>query len=343
MSTQKPSLTGALLGTAVGDALGLPTEGLNRVRTKRFLGDRPLDHRFFLGWGMISDDTEHAALVLQALTVSCDGCRFVRSLAWRLRWWFVGLPAGVGLATAKACLKLWAGVSPDASGVRSAGNGPCMRAVVLGAALAEDREKLIDLVDRSSRLTHRDPRAIDGGRVVAVAAAWARQGMTPKKLLNELKTVVETEDWWAKLDLIDRALEEDWTPDRFTHELDCPHGVTGFVMHSAPVALWCWLRTPDDFRATLETAISLGGDTDTVGAIAGGLAGARLGEQGIPAEWLRGVSDYPRSIEWLRRLALAVEANESPPKLNVLTLPFRNLFFLLVVLGHGFRRVVRRY
>ena len=74
---------------------------------------------------MISDDTEHTLMVAQSLLKHPDDAdAFARSLAWRLRWWVLGLPAGVGLATARACLKLWLGFSPERSGIWSAGNGP---------------------------------------------------------------------------------------------------------------------------------------------------------------------------------------------------------------------------
>lgn len=347
MLEEKPSLAGCLLGTAVGDSLGLPTEGLCRERANRFIGPGPLEHRFFLGRGMLSDDTEHACFTLEALAISGgDESRFSRSLAWRLRWWFAGAPAGIGLATAKACLKLWVGTSPSKSGVNSAGNGPCMRAAVLGAALSEDRTRLLSLVDRSSYLTHRDPRAVDGGRVVAVSAARARQvangELSAAQLIDELHEIVVTEEWRSRLNLLGSALHEAWTAERVLDGLGCPKGVSGFVMHSAPAALWCWLRSPTDFRRVVESAICLGGDTDTVGAIVGGLAGAGLGEEKIPASWLKGVRDWPRTTDWLQRLAEAVEQGlPVPKKFSVGAVP-RNAWFLAVVLGHGFRRLFRR-
>src|SRR4051794_5884011 len=89
-------LTGALLGTAVGDALGLPREGLSRRRAQRLYGKGPIRHRFVLGRGMLSDDTEHACMTAQALLAAPeDEMRFARSLAWRLRGWLAAMPAAV--------------------------------------------------------------------------------------------------------------------------------------------------------------------------------------------------------------------------------------------------------
>src|SRR5713101_4712985 len=120
-------LAGVILGTAVGDALGLPREGLSRRRARKLFGPPPFHHQFLFGRGMTSDDTEHTCMVGQALLrAPSDPDRFARSLGWRLRFWLLGLPAGLGRATLRAVVKLWLGFSPHHSGVRSAGNGPAM-------------------------------------------------------------------------------------------------------------------------------------------------------------------------------------------------------------------------
>ena len=172
MTIRRSSVVGAILGTAVGDALGLPYEGLSPRRAQGLLGT-PDRYRFFLGRGMVSDDTEHACMVMQALIAAGDDVHsFTHDLAWRLRFWLLGLPAGIGLATLKAAIRLWLGVPPERSGVCSAGNAPAMRSVVLGAAI-EDLELLRHLVTASTRLTHTDPKADYGAFAVALAARMA--------------------------------------------------------------------------------------------------------------------------------------------------------------------------
>src|SRR5882672_9925214 len=110
---RRNAFSGVLLGTAVGDALGLPAEGMSRLRIRaRWRGE--WRHRFLIGRGMLSDDTEHTLFVAQSLlTHPDDVVAFQRCLAWKLRWWLLGLPAGIGLATLKAILKLWIGISPS--------------------------------------------------------------------------------------------------------------------------------------------------------------------------------------------------------------------------------------
>ena len=143
---REQTIIGCLLGTAVGDAVGLACEGLHRRRQGRMFphldGPRLLGHH-----GMVSDDTEHTCLVAQALIESAgDPGLFTRALARRLRWWLLGLPAGVGWATLRATLKLSVGVPPTRSGVRSAGNGPAMRSALLGVCWGHVPARLRALV-----------------------------------------------------------------------------------------------------------------------------------------------------------------------------------------------------
>lgn len=120
---------------------------------------------------MVSDDTEHTCMVAQALIVSGGDIRlFSRSLAWRLRFWLLGLPAGIGLATLRALVKLWLGFPASRSGVFSAGNGPAMRAAIIGAAFGGRPERMRGLARTSTRLTHTDPKAERGALAAHQAA-----------------------------------------------------------------------------------------------------------------------------------------------------------------------------
>lgn len=98
----------------------------------------------------------------------------------------------------------------------------------------------------------------------------------------------------------------------------------------------------------MEDIVRLGGDTDSAGALVGALSGAECGAKALPSEWLDGFCDWPRSKAWMRGLAESLgemEKGKSPgPKAFFwpAILP-RNLFFLVVVLGHGFRRMFPPY
>lgn len=349
-------IAGVLLGTAVGDALGLPREGLSRRRGLRIFGGPPLQHRFVFRRGMISDDTEHLCMTAQAmLRAPDDASAFTRSLAWRLRWWLLGIPAGTGFATLRAILKLWLGFAPESSGVWSAGNGPAMRAPILGACLSDRPDQLRAYVHASTRLTHTDPKAEHGALLVAHAA---RHGILQGNQAGDFFATIRTQipDLDPELnDLLGKLaahLERNACATELADALGLSRGVTGYMYHTVPLALYCWLRHRDDFRSAVEEVIALGGDTDSTAVLVGALAGATLGANAIPREWLDGLLEWPRSIAWMRilaaRLAELFPADgpgkaEGPIPLFWPGLIPRNLFFLVVVLLHGFRRLLPPY
>ncbi len=352
---REKAVLGCLLGTAVGDALGLPYEGLSRQRQRR-LYPEIRGHRFLFGRGMTSDDTEHTCLVAQAVIVSGGNEQaFARTLAWRLRFWLLGLPAGIGVASLKALAKLWLGFPSDRSGVFSAGNAPAMRSAVLGVCWGHDPQKLRTLVGITTRMTHTDPKAEFSALAVAQAAHLASTGneqdFTPRGYCEKLESLLGGEGQ-ELVELVRRAarsVELGETPEAFAEALGLGRGVTGYVYDTVPVALHASLRYSDDCRSAILAVIRCGGDTDTLAAITGGIVGARVGAKGIPAEWLRGLAEWPRSISWMGNLAervTEVSATGRPQRaiaVSTLGLFLRNLFFLLVVLIHSLRRLLPPY
>jgi ADP-ribosyl-[dinitrogen reductase] hydrolase len=85
--------------------------------------------------------------------------------------------------------------------------------------------------------------------------------------------------------------------------LGLQRGISGYVYHTVPLALYCWLGHRGNFQRAIEEVIALGGDADSTGAAVGGIAGATLGAAGIPADWLDGLPEWPRSVIWMRWLA----------------------------------------
>lgn len=346
------ALEGCVLGTAVGDALGLPYEGLSPQRAAKWLGP-PNRHRLVFGRGLVSDDTEHTCMVAQALIeAASDVDAFQRGLARRFRGWLLTLPAGVGFATLRAIVRLWLGYGPNRSGVFSAGNGPAMRAAILGV-FCEDRDQLRLLVRASTRLTHTDPKAEYGAYAVALAAqiASTKLNASPEHYLQEL-----SKSWGDEarelIDLISRAADSaaaSKSTPTFACELGLSRGVSGYVYHSVPVALHAWFAHSRDYRAAVTSVIACGGDADTTAAIVGGILGAAVGRDGIPQEWLNAVGDWPRSISWMEQLAVQLSivkelgTAEHAPRLPIAGVIVRNIVFLLIVLYHGFRRLLPPY
>jgi ADP-ribosylglycohydrolase len=304
---------------------------------------------------MVSDDTEHACMTAQAVIASGgDADRFVHSLSWRLRFWMLGLPAGVGLATARAILRLWAGASWRRSGVYSAGNGPAMRSPVLGVLYTRQPTVLRELVSRSTLLTHTDPKAFLGAMAVAIAAreaATKRGKIQPDAFVAMLKVELG-DDADELLSLVRRAIASvarGGSTIEFARSLGLDNGVSGYMYHTVPVVLHAWLSSPMDYEAAVSAVIDCGGDTDTTAAITGGIVGAATGIGGIPAAWVDGLAEWPCGVAWIRRVAVrSVEVAErglpgSPVHFNVPGQLVRNLFFLAVVLLHGCRRFFPPY
>lgn len=296
----------SLRGVALGDSLGLPYEGLKSPRNLKLM-PLPLRQRLVAGWGAVSDDAAQSAMALYALALSPDDpVAFQRHFARMLRLWFWSLPPGVGLATIRACLKLSIGIQPPQSAVHSAGNGAAMRAAVMGAALRGDARRRVAFVQACAEVTHSHPDAIAGAQLVALAAAADDE----EHFRQEARTVAPDWDW-------DRPGPSS--------------GPTGYVVFSVNAALNICERF-STLPEALTEVIRLGGDTDTVGAMVGGILAARLSALDYPPQWDRW-RGFPgpqfRTLEDCRPRYSRLLGH------HVGTLP--------IILGHGFRRLLPPY
>ncbi len=351
---KEKAIIGCILGTAVGDALGLPYERMSGSRGRRLLGP-PDRFRFFFRHGLVSDDTDHTCLVAQSLILSrIDPDRFSRSLARLLRWWIVTLPAGVGSATLRSILKLWIGFPPGRSGVFSAGNGPAMRSSLLGVVFGDHPVILKEFVKRSTQITHTDPKAYQGALAVAHAAflSASQEQVFPTDYPKTLQNLIADQHADEFITLIGRAAqsaEKGEQVSSFSERIGCRNGISGYVFHTVPCVIQTWLRYQNDFSGGIREMISAGGDADTTAAILGGIIGSRVGKEGIPPEWISGLWEWPRTVGWMEQLGHALaqgltgDRYANCPRLFWPALPIRNLVFLLVVVGHVIRRLAPPY
>jgi len=167
--------------------------------------------------------------------------------------------------------------------------------------------------------------------------------------LHRLPSLGQDDEWQSLCRKLSDGLAREVSVSLFAEELGLQKGVSGYAYHSVPVALYAWLRHPGDFPAALKAGLNCGGDTDTVGAIIGALAGTTCGEQGIPTEWLARIWEWPRSCGFIKQVAtgLAQQSTARKPLGPVRyfwpgLIP-RNLLFLLIVLTHGFMRMAPRF
>ena len=132
-------------------------------------------------------------------------------------------------------------------------------------------------------------------------------------------------------------------------ELGLSKGVSGYVYHCVPVVIHCWLSHQDNFQAAMRSIISCGGDADTNAAMVGGILGAKGGPDSIPPELLKGLLLCPFSMKSLQALSSQLQTTlESGRRCQPVCPSWwfvlaRNVFFLCVVLLHGFRRLLPPY
>ncbi len=338
----------------MGDSIGLPAEGLSPSRARKLFPGR-WRHRLLINGGMVSDDTDHTVFVAQSLLAHPDSVElFMRRLSRCLRWWFLSLPPGIGFATVRSILRSWV-ISPLRSGVYSAGNGPAMRSAPIGAFFASSPKRMNDYVQASTRLTHTDPRALTGAKAVALIAGWSiRDQLEERPELQDFLELLqqagsEDPEWETVIDSISAAYGQRLSVKQFAESLGLSKGISGYVYHTVPVVVYAWYLHFGSFEDTLSSVLSCGGDTDTTGAISGALAGAVTGEGGIPADWMKGLNDWPRGVAILRAIAdqLAEKRegsqNGSPVRYFWPGMLLRNLFLLAIVLLHILRRLAPPY
>lgn len=332
-------LRGVLLGAALGDALGLPTEGMSPERIARRFGR--LDRFRMLGaTGFVSDDTEQAALVAQSLgrypddPTACSNA-FRRSLAG----WFWRLPWGVGMATIKACLRATCGLRP--SGVHSAGNGAAMRAAVVGVFFADDPDARLRFGRALAEVTHLDERAAAGALFVSELAAAVCQTADRAESFHVALAIVNEPQLHAALIRGEALAASAAETAHAAKELR----TTGYVLHTVPFAAFCFLRYGDHPLPALQEAIAAGGDTDSIAAVLGGWLGALHGEAKLPADLLIRIHNGPFGPSHLRALGTHLDHVHrgepgTPPGYSPLAALLRNLLLYPVVLAHGFRRLL---
>lgn len=359
--SKQRAIVGCILGTAVGDAVGLACEGLSRGRQARMFPELNGYKLLPFGKGMCSDDTEHTCMLAQSLITNAarihhdadKGRAFGSSLGWRLRFWLLGLPAGIGLATLRSIIKLWIGFPARYSGVYSAGNGAAMRVALIGVCYGDNPPVMRALVRAATRVTHTDPKAEHGAAAVALAAHMAASGskVTPADYARRLRELLgdEARELHGLVDHVARSVEAKESAADYVARNGGGDGVSGYIFHTVPAALHVWLSHQDDYRNGVTAMVRLGGDSDTSAAIVGAIIGARVAKDGIPAEWLRDLWEWPRTPQWMERLGerLAEHCSRGVSgdsvRINPLSLMIRNILFIPLVLAHGFRRLLPPY
>ncbi|MGF1664547.1 MAG: ADP-ribosylglycohydrolase family protein [Kineosporiaceae bacterium] len=304
MTGERDRALGALTGLALGDALGMPTQLLPREEVRRRWGTlaglvaAPADHELSAGLpaGHVTDDTDQA-VILGRLLVEGGGRIDPGTLAERLLAWEAGMVARgsadlLGPSTRRALEQVAAGAPPGTTGRWGDTDGAAMRIAPVGIACPpEPLDRLVDLVADAGRLTHDTTVANAGACAVAAAVSHGVAGASvPEALAAGTAAAragasrghyvpgaeVAERIAWA-LGLVRDAADPLDTVARLV-------GTGVATQEAVPAAFAVLALHPDDpWRACLAAA-ELGGDSDTVAAMAGAIAGACHGEAALPRD-----------------------------------------------------------
>ncbi|MEU9479753.1 ADP-ribosylglycohydrolase family protein [Streptomyces sp. NPDC048191] len=271
---------GAVLGSAVGDALGAPFEfGPEGAFSARF--PRPGQGGEMCGgggWepGEATDDTQMAVLTAESLLDR--GGLDLPDVFRRFQRWAAADPKDIGLQTEAV---LTGGDPWDTAAAlhfqvsqRAAGNGALMRAAPSAVRFARDgRAPTMTAARRLSALTHGDGAAWEGTAALHDLIRVALEGEDPLVAVPQTLAALHP-DHRQRYSVV---LSPDWHPDHATE-------FNGAVWPCLGSAVWA-LRTTASYEEAVRAAVDLGGDTDTVAAVTGALAGAVYGAGSIPARW----------------------------------------------------------
>jgi len=345
---RKDAIHGLMMGVAIGDAVGLPREGLRRRVALKLFGRPKLAYRLLPGIGLYSDDTQLMLMAAQSILRSLSEWRpFGRSYLHRLAWYPLSLPAGAGKATMLAALKSWLRVTGLPTGCNSAGNGPVTRAMFLTLALHGTDHRIAKWVEDSTRLTHTNPLAIDGclvlSRLTQIAGSTRTKAIDQLDALQQAISVSKEAAIRDKLLELKPFLEQGRSPSAVARHFGWEKGASGFIVPTTIMAAYCFLRYPANFDQAVRSAIRLGGDTDSIAAIVGGLVGAHIGFGKLPSDLVARIKVAPHDSVWIAEMAERLShwphgvddlhyapALPSSPLMQVI----RNLLMLFLILLH---------
>lgn len=282
-----------LFGVAVGDALGVPVEFTSRESLKT---NPVTDMRAFGSHrqpaGTFSDDGSLtfclAASMADGFSLEDTAKRFVQ---WKhaAYWSAHGEVFDIGNTTRIAIDRMARGIQPELAGGFSDadnGNGSLMRILPLVFHIRHlPVEERYALTKQVSSLTHGHIRSVIACFYYLEFARLLLDGVDKYEAYRQVETLVksylkELRINQEEIKIFDRLLNEDI---QFLPETSIFSG--GYVLHSLEAAIWCLLNH-DNFPDTVLRAVNLGSDTDTTGAIAGGLAALLYGFDAIPAGWV---------------------------------------------------------
>ncbi len=273
-----------MLGTMVGDALGMPAEGLSRDDLKEQFGRLDSLREGPLPPGEFTDDTEMTVGLCESLVDKgeFDLQAVAQSMAHNFTPWRNYSPHVYGIMA-----RIRQGMDWDSPGTSSWGSGAACRVAPIGVLYADDAETA-EHAAAQARITHTHPNGVAGAVVQALAVGQATvAGLFESALETDelLKTLtVQVSDYSvAMADSLERIrdLRRQDSPEQLAAAIARVYPCDGNTVGTVPAALAAFLLS-DSFEGAVIAAVNCGGDTDTIGAMTGALAGAFFGIKAIP-------------------------------------------------------------
>lgn len=303
---------GALLGTFVGDALGKPIEGMERDRIlSKFDGELREMKGSLLRMskaGTYTDDTEMMIGLAEGLVgsgkVDCSviASKFVDNF-------HIFRNYGPGTIRVIHALKKkgrWDGPAKRLfKGEGSYGNGSAMRIAPLGCVYYDMPDRIRPAAEDCSRITHAHPLGMEGGVIQAWAVAMVvgtdpRDVIDPLAFVDTLLKVTDKAEYVTRLESIKEFLRRDEPPGPFEVIDALGNDIRAFT--AVPAAIYSFLRNWRSFEEAVVYGVNLGGDTDTIGAMAGALAGGLYGVGAIPERWSKALEDDDKGRSYVLEL-----------------------------------------
>ncbi len=307
MSDVRSHYEGCLLGLAIGDALGAPAESLSydEIRT-RWPPDGIRSFYPFRGLspGSYTDDTEMSIAVARGLLGAEDfGTESImESMTRAFINWLENTDStrSPGNSCMRGVNNLKSGIHWSESGVvHSKGCGTAMRAAPIGLAYPHAIDALTNMASHVSLMTHGHPCATAGSFATAFLVARSLDGTNTADILVELirKSARISEEFAKYIMRVPIVLGME--------DLKDAHIMlgAGWVAEEAVAgAVYANIKHPYSFKDCVLEAANSGGDTDSKACIAGAIAGARLGRDALPTEWVEGVEDRTLLIDLAKKL-----------------------------------------
>jgi len=291
---------GCILGLAVGDALGMPTEFLTVEDIRGRWGPRGVQGFEGGHWppGHFTDDTQMTlALAEGILAAGRDASvdEIMAEVADEFVHWMrdpLGGHRAPGNTCLTGCRNLADGVYWREAGVAdSKGCGSAMRAAPIGLVWPGDYERIREVAIAQSLATHEHPCALAGSVAAAALVSMALEGMAPAEMLERVIALTEeiSDEFVAQMVVVPEVLDLPGDRKRSHAQAWIDLGGGWVAEEAVAGALYCFLRSPGDYRATVLHAANTDGDSDSLACIAGAISGAYNGLDAIPQEWRDGI------------------------------------------------------